>query len=290
LITLVHLVVSLGMLVIVPLGLTLMDVPARTAIGPAGRPAPRWWFAFAVPGAVSLWLPRGALSITLASIYLAGTLALVVLAAVDLVRRKRLRAREIALYTALVTPSIAALSLVAERSSYELFGFKLTVLSLTVAHFHFAGFAAALIAFLVAGTSTATSTDPSTRANGGAASAAAISVPLGTGIVLLGFFLGDSVELAGAAVLTAGMWLVGWNLWRRSRETDRTTATLLVVSASVLVVTMLLALSWALGHVVATPYLPLEWMVATHGLANAVGFGLCGLLAWRRLQAAEGVG
>jgi hypothetical protein len=315
LITLVHLVVSLGMLVIVPLGLTLMDVPARTAIGPAGRPAPRWWFAFAVPGAVSLWLPRGALSITLASIYLAGTLALVVLAAVDLVRRKRLRAREIALYTALVTPSIAALSLVAERSSYELFGFKLTVLSLTVAHFHFAGFAAALIAFLVAGTSRAprTSTGALADSSSGAASAAsaaaisvplgaladsssvtasaaAISVPLGTGIVLLGFFLGDAVELAGAAVLTAGMWLVGWNLWRRSRETDRTTATLLVVSASVLVVTMLLALSWALGHVVATPYLPLEWMVATHGLANAVGFGLCGLLAWRRLQAAEGVG
>jgi hypothetical protein len=292
LITLVHLVVSLGMLVIVPLGLTLMDVPARTAVGPAGRPAPRWWFAFAVPGAVSLWLPRGALSITLASIYLAGTLALVVLAAVDLVRRKRLRAREIALYTALVTPSIAALSLVAERSSYELFGFKLTVLSLTVAHFHFAGFAAALIAFLVAGTSRAprTSTGALADSSSGAASAAAISVPLGTGIVLLGFFLGDSVELAGAAVLTAGMWLVGWNLWRRSRETDRTTATLLVVSASVLVVTMLLALSWALGHVVATPYLPLEWMVATHGLANAVGFALCGLLAWRRLQAAEGVG
>lgn len=291
-ITLVHLVVSLGMLVIVPLGLTLMDVPARTAIGPAGCPAPRWWFAFAVPGAVSLWLPRGALSITLASIYLAGALALVVLAAVDLVRRKRLRAREIALYTALVTPSIAALSLVAERSSYELFGFKLTVLSLTVAHFHFAGFAAALIAFLVAGTSRAprTSTGALADSSSGAASAAAISVPLGTGIVLLGFFLGDSVELAGAAVLTAGMWLVGWNLWRRSRETDRTTATLLVVSASVLVVTMLLALSWALGHVVATPYLPLEWMVATHGLANAVGFGLCGLLAWRRLQAAEGVG
>ncbi|GAA1657589.1 hypothetical protein GCM10009744_58310 [Kribbella alba] len=330
-IILVHLVVSLGMLVIVPLGLTLMDVPARPALGPSSRPAPRWWFAFAVPGAVSLWLPRGALSITLASIYLAGTLALVVLAAVDLVRRKRLRAREIALYTALVTPSIAALSLVAERSSYELFGFNLTVLSLTVAHFHFAGFAAALIAFLVAGTSTATSTAPRTgtgaladsssaaartgtgaladsssaaaRTGTGAladsssraasaasaASAAAISVPLGTGIVLLGFFLGDSVELAGAAVLTAGMWLVGWHLWRRSRETDRTTATLLVVSASVLVVTMLLALSWALGHVVATPYLPLEWMVATHGLANAVGFGLCGLLARRRLQAAEGV-
>jgi len=120
-----------------------------------------------------------------------------------------------------------------------------------------------------------------------ATTAAAISVPLGTGVVLLGFFLGDPVELAGAAVLTAGMWMVGWSLWRRSRQADRATAALLIVSSSVLVVTMMLALTWALGHVADTPYLPLEWMVATHGLANAVGFALCGLLAWRRL--AKGV-
>jgi hypothetical protein len=269
---LVHLVVSLGMLVIVPLGLTLVHVPGSAAVR-------RWWLVAAAPGVLSLWLGRGALSITLAAIYFAGTLALVVLAAADLVRRKRLRAQEIALYTALVTPAIAALSLVAERSSYELFGFSLTVLSLTVAHFHFAGFAAALVAFLVVGST-----------SGRAATAAAISVPLGTGIVLLGFFLGDPVELLGAAVLTAGMWLVGWALWQRSRETtDQAGRVLLTVSASVLVVTMLLALSWALGHVVDTPYLPLEWMVATHGVANAVGFALCGLLAWRRVLASRQV-
>ncbi|MFI6675318.1 YndJ family protein [Kribbella sp. NPDC050470] len=279
-ITLVHAVVSLGMLVIVPLGLTLLPRRFDVTLSP-GRLAltrravridgQRWWFFFAVPGVISLWLPRGPASIALASIYLAGTLVLIALAVRDLLRHKRLHPREIALYTALATPSIAALALVAERSSYALFGFNLTVLSLTVAHFHFAGFAAALIAYLVAGDAT-TSTK-----------AAAISVPVGTGIVLLGFFLGDPVELAGAAVLTAGMWLVGWNLWRRSRAADRATAVLLVVSAAVLVVTMLLAVTWALGHVVATPYLPLEWMVATHGLANAVGFALCGVLAWRRL-------
>jgi hypothetical protein len=263
---LVHAVVSLGMLVVVPLGLTLL--PTRTT-------STRWWFAFAVPGVVSLWLPRGAVSITLASIYLAGTIVLIVLAARHFLQHKAIRPREIALYTALATPSIAALALVAERSSYELFGFNLTVLSLTVAHFHFAGFAAALIAYLVADARTPATT------------AAAISVPVGTGVVLLGFFLGDPVELAGAAVLTAGMWLVGWNLWQRSRRADRPTAALLVVSAAVLVVTMVLALTWALGHVVNTPYLPLEWMVATHGVANAVGFALCGVLAWRRLL--EGV-
>ncbi|WBQ04282.1 YndJ family protein [Kribbella sp. CA-293567] len=267
--TLVHLMVSLGMLVIVPLGLSLVQVPGGTT-------ARRWWLAAAVPGVLSLWLGRGPLSVTLASIYLAGTLVLVGLATADLVRRRRLRAREVALYTALVTPAIAALALVAERSSYELFGFNLTVLSLTVAHFHFAGFAAALVACLVV-------ESDSDRAT----TAAAVSVPLGTGIVLLGFFLGDPVELLGAAVLTAGMWLVGWAMWRRSRTAERVPKVLLVISAGTLVVTMLLALSWALGHVAATPYLPLRWMVATHGVANALGFALCGLLAWRLLKESD---
>ncbi|HEY3555821.1 MAG TPA: YndJ family protein [Kribbella sp.] len=254
-IVLVHAVVSLGMLIVVPLGLTLL--PTRTT-------STRWWFAFAVPGAVALWLPRGPLSIALASVYFAGTLVLVGLAARHFFRHRKLSARQVALYTALATPSVAALALVAERSSYELFGFNLTVLSLTVAHFHFAGFAAALMAYLAAD------------------GLAAVSVPLGTAIVLLGFFLGDPVELAGAVVLTTGMWLVGSNLWQRSRRADRSTAILLVVSGSVLVVTMLLAVTWALGHVVDTPYLPLPWMVATHGVANAVGFALCGVLAFRR--------
>ncbi|WP_350278744.1 YndJ family transporter [Kribbella sp. HUAS MG21] len=213
---LVHAVVSLGMLVVVPLGLTLL--PTRTT-------STRWWFAFAVPGAVALWLPRGPFSIALASIYLVGTLVLIVLAARHFYRQRKLGARQVALYTALATPSIAALALVAERSSYELFGFNLTVLSLTVAHFHFAGF---------------------------------------------------------AVVLTTGMWLVGWELYKRSRRAERGTAILLVVSGSVLVATMLLAVTWALGHVVNTPYLPLEWMVATQGVANAVGLALCGVLAMRR--------
>jgi hypothetical protein len=252
---LVHAVVSLGMLIVVPLGLTLL--PTRTT-------STRWWFAFAVPGAVALWLQRGAVSIVLASVYFAGTLVLIALAARHFFQHRTVSTRQVALYTALATPSIAALALVAERSSYELFGFNLTVLSLTVAHFHFAGFAAALMAYLAAD------------------GLAAVSVPLGTAIVLLGFFLGDPVELVGAVVLTAGMWLVGWNLWKRSQRADRTTAILLTVSGSVLALTMLLAVSWALGHVVDTPYLPLEWMVATHGVANAIGFALCGVLAMRR--------
>ncbi len=51
-----------------------------------------------------------------------------------------------------------------------------------------------------------------------------------------------------------------------------------------LVATMLLALDWAAGHVFPVPHLSVSWMVATHGLLNAVGFALCALLAWRGME------
>ena len=58
---------------------------------------------------------------------------------------------------------------------------------------------------------------------------------------------------------------------------------LLGTSAATLVLTMVLALDWALGHVVdAVPHLPLAWMAWTHGLANAVGFAPCALVAFSR--------
>ena len=51
--------------------------------------------------------------------------------------------RELSALTAACSLSVAAFSLVAERAGRELLGFPLAVHGLTVAHFHFAGFAAA---------------------------------------------------------------------------------------------------------------------------------------------------
>jgi hypothetical protein len=53
----------------------------------------------------------------------------------------------------------------------------------------------------------------------------------------------------------------------------------------VLLVTMALALDWALGRAFGVPKLSLTWMAATHGVLNAVGFGLCAVLAWNRMPA-----
>ncbi|GAA2769633.1 YndJ family protein [Streptomyces showdoensis] len=299
---LVALIVTLGMLVIVPMGLGLIadtsdtsdtsdtdgtDGAAESAgTGRTRGPRPpglrllrRAWPLLAAPGAVALWLPRSPLAAALACVYALATLALALHAPARLAATRSLAPAEVAVLTALVTPSVAGLALVAERGGHELFGFELGILALTVPHFHFAGFTAALVAGLVC------------RATGGrTARFAALSVPLGTLLVLLGYFVDDWAELAGAVVLTAGMWAVALLTWREPRTTapDRTTRALLGVSATVLVATMLLALSWALGEATGLPHPGLAWMAATHGLGNALGFALCSLLAWRRLRALPG--
>ena len=80
----------------------------------------RLYPAFAVPGVVALWLPRGVLSTALACWYGVGTLLLVALAsrhAWKCLSRKTFRAADAAAVTALACPAIAAFALVSERAS-----------------------------------------------------------------------------------------------------------------------------------------------------------------------------
>ncbi|WP_328928983.1 YndJ family protein [Streptomyces sp. NBC_00190] len=266
---LVNVIVTLGMLYVVPAGLRL--------IGPAGlRRTARLWPWPAALGAVSLWLPRGTLATTLAALYAAACLALAARAPAGLLRGRPGPA-DVAVATALVAPSVAGTALVAERAGHRLFGFDLDILALTVPHFHFAGFTAALVAGLVC----------RAAAPGPGARWAAYSVPAGTLLVLLGYFVDDWAELAGAVVLTGGMWAVALLTWQEIRPAagDRTTRALLATSAAVLLATMLLALWWAVGEATGVVHPTLTWMAATHGLANALGFALCSVLAWRRLTA-----
>lgn len=267
---LVNMIVTLGMLYVVPAGLRLID--------PVGlRRTARLWPLLAAPGALCLWLPRGAPATALAALYAVACLALAARAPVRLLRVRPSPA-EIAVATALVSPSIAGTALVAERAGYRLFGFDLDILALTVPHFHFAGFAAALVAGLVC----RSVRNPSAT---GLSRWAAYSVPAGTLLVLLGYFVDDWAELLGAVVLTGGMWAVALLTWREVRPAgrDRTTRILLATSAVVLVATMLLALWWAAGEATGIAHPTLTWMAATHGLGNALGFTLCSVLAWRRL-------
>lgn len=290
---LVNLIVTLGMLYVVPTGLRLID--------PTGfRRTARLWPLVAAPGALCLWLPRGAPATALAALYATATWALAAGAVARLPRGPRRTGgplpapAEVAVLTALVSPAVAGTALVAERAGYRLFGFDLDVLALTVPHFHFAGFTAALVAGLVcraagtgppAGTGSAPGTGAAARPDAASARWAAYSVPTGTLLVLVGYFIGDRAELVGAVILTTGMWAVALTTWRAIRPgaRDRATRALLATSAGVPVATMLLALWWATGEATGIVHPTLTWMAATHGLGNALGFALCSLCAWRRL-------
>jgi hypothetical protein len=119
-----------------------------------------------------------------------------------------------------------------------------------------------------------------------AATTAALCIPIGTATVLVGFFTSLWIQFAGAAVLTTGMWLVGWLTWRDLAPTtsDPVARLLLRTGAATLALTMLLALDWSLGRAANLPHFSLAVMAATHGLANALGFALCTVVARHRLQ------
>ncbi|GAA0255932.1 YndJ family protein [Cryptosporangium japonicum] len=266
--------IALGMLVIVPVGLGLLEAPGL-------RMLRKVWPPVAIVGALSLAMPVSSPAVGLACVYAVGTFVLAGTGAARFLRDRSFAPVDVAALTALVTPAVAGASLVVERVGGTVLGFGPKILLLTVAHFHYAGFAAALVAGLVA---QATRAAPAARA----AKFAALTVPAGTLLVLIGFFAGEVVELAGAAVLTAGMWVVGALTWRlRASVSDRAARVLLTISSVVLVVTMLLALDWALGEAFGVPKLSLTWMAATHGVLNALGFGLCAVLAFSRLSVAS---
>ncbi|NUR72308.1 MAG: YndJ family transporter [Hamadaea sp.] len=255
---LVNIVSAFGVLVVLPLGLALIEAPGL-------MPLRRWWLVGAIPGAASVWLPRGGVAVLLAAAYLVPAAWLAVCAGRRFARDRRVTVLDVAALTALVTPLAGAIALVAERGGVRLFGFSLGILALTLPHLHFAGFAAALIAGL---TSRA-------AGDGRMPTLSALAVPVGTLLVLAGYFVNDAAELAGAIVLTAGLWTTAWLLWRSGVAR---------IAAVTVAVTMALALSWAMGEATGLPHPSIQWMAATHGLANAVGFALCALLAYRSRQ------
>lgn len=182
------------------------------------------------------------------------------------------------LVAARIFPAIGAAWLLANRANWMPFGFDALIVLLTAAHFHHAGFTLPLMAGL-----------------GGKALPGPLSrhscqlilagVPLvAIGITCTHFKVLPWVEPVSVCVLVAGALgtavvqmqmafqkdLVGW-----SRP-------LFFISGLSLFIAMLLALGFGLRSVLPQWALPMPSMWAVHGTLNTFGFGLCGILAWRK--------
>lgn len=178
---------------------------------------------------------------------------------------------------ALAYLAVGAAWLFLDRLGAEPVGVEQPFVLLTAVHFHYAGFTATVLAALVRSRSAAAA--PRLSA---AMVAAVVAAPP---IVAVGFTFVGLLQVVGAAVLTAGLFALSWLTLRVvvPGASDRLTRGLLVVSSLAVVAPMLLAVQWAVGWNFGTPALSIPAMAQTHGVTNAVGFALCGVIGWRRL-------
>lgn len=261
---------ALGLLVVVPLGLRLHpdggNRPALAAV------------VAGVPAAVSLWLQQGALAAALAvPVVLVGVTAALLAARSWLLRRPGLL--DVVWVAAPAYLVVGEIWLVADRLAVEPAGVTPPFVILTAVHFHYAGFAATLLAALAWRCARARSPR--------AAATAIVLLTVAPPVVAAGFTLAGALQIVGAVLLTAGIVALSVVMLRVIVGAAQGLARpLLTVSAVAPLLPMVLAVQWAVGWNLGTPALSIPQMAATHGLVNAVGFVLLGLVGWTAIGAA----
>lgn len=182
---------------------------------------------------------------------------------------------ELCVDAALAYLPVGAVWLFASRMGIELMGFDEPVVILTAIHFHFAGFAAPLLAGLAG---------RRVREGGGRLGMLAgvgWVVAAGPALVALGFTFSPLVEALAAVTLAAGyLGLSVATLFSVLKRVGAPARALLAVSALSAVVTMFAAAAYAFGNYGGRVTIAIPQMVNVHGWVNALGFVACGLAGW----------
>jgi hypothetical protein len=174
---------------------------------------------------------------------------------------------------------VAGIWLVASRAGISLFSFHEPVVLLTAVHFHFAGFASAVLAGLA---------HQAFAGRGGQRilRCALAMVVLGPGVLGLAFFAGPKAKLVGALVFASGLLgLAGAMIRVGIAAKNGLGRWLLFVSGASVALGMILVAVWAVGEYPLQAFVNIRQMAEFHGVLNGVGFVGCGLLGWRLLKA-----
>jgi hypothetical protein len=169
---------------------------------------------------------------------------------------------------------VAGAWLVASRAGLQLLAFHEPIVFLTAMHFHFAGFASAVLAGL-------------TYERFGASRwktlsmVALLAVVCGPGILGLAFLLGPKVKLIAALLIALGqLWLAGAMVRVGIVAKNGSGRWLLFVAGASVGAGMVLAAVWAIGEYPLQAFVDIRQMAEFHGVLNAVGFAVCGLVGW----------
>lgn len=184
---------------------------------------------------------------------------------------------------ALIFLAVGGAWVLADRAGWRPLNFDPAIVTLTAVHFHYAGL------LLPIGAGVVVNEFFFSRFAMRAAVGVVLGVPaVAVGITATQLGAGTAIEAAaawwlGLAGMAVGIFHVRMALDGKGAVGDPLTRGLLAVAGGALFFGMLLAEIYAIRAFAAPmPWLDLPWMRALHGTANALGFGLCGVLAWRR--------
>jgi hypothetical protein len=274
--------VALAPVVILPLGLALV---------PAGEEAPTAYGlasgAVLVAGPCALLaalLAPGPAAAALAAPWLAATLLVGLVGALRLRARGLWPIRELALDAGMLYLPVGGVWLLASRAGVALLGFREPIVTFTAAHFHYAGFAAPVIAGLLG---RALGEGAADRFYRGVAGVVILGIPL----VAAGIQFSRLLEFPAAIFLSLGMLgaaallaRTGLRLALAGPTVARFAGSLRILGGAALVFSMLLAaLFAATGSATresSEPLIPYTQMAELHGVANALGFSLLVLLSF----------
>ena len=270
---LIHRVALFGMLVIVPLGLSVIAPGAdsllyRTIV--FVQP-----FA-ALMAAAAFLFETGLLAALLSSAWLILTVLVALLGVSRIISRGLYPLEELSIDAGLLYLPVAGVWLVIYRFGVQPLGYGETIILLTVVHFHFAGFAAPIIAGMSGRVLTTRAYPRSVYAFSVFAIVAAMP------LVAAGITFTPLVGLVGTLLLAVGLVLlavlnIGWVMPAIGPAAKRS---LLLIGALASCAAMVLACLYAYSLVAQTLIITIPGMALTHGLLNAFGFVGCSLLAY----------
>jgi hypothetical protein len=273
--SMVEILFLLAPLIAVPLAVSLtpsLDDPARLV----GRKSGRSWIIFAAAGlaTLSLFQPAGPKAAALASawFFVCGWLG------VEGLRRfLKYKTQSFSQFCFAVGEAyliVGGTWLVISRLGLQPLGFQEPIVLLTAVHFHFAGFLSAVLAGLTYERLRESRWSKPLRV-------ALAGAVIGPGLLGLAFLVSPKLKLAAVMLIVAGQFGLAAGTIRVAAGMDHLAGrTMLFFSSGCVLAGMVLAATWATGEYPLHPFVDLARMEKYHGVLNAVGFGVCGLLGW----------
>jgi hypothetical protein len=264
-------------LVIVPLGMELGREIGAGRLEELARRLQPVGAGFAV---VAMWLPPGrraglaALGWLVICLLMAGGGVVGLVRALCIDADRSVRATLIVIGIARVDLVVGGAWLVASRLAMRPMGIQEPIGLLTAVHFHFAGFATATIA--------AATLQFAERRGEYRWLKPVVMLVVGLPIVVaVGFVISPAVKMVAAVLFSASVAALAVAVCACGRKAENATARLLLqVAAGAVFASMVLSAAYAVADFAGSDALTIPQMARTHGILNAVGFCLLGLLGW----------